>query len=526
MAKRILFTDCIIHTGRAKNDVAHSMLVQSGRIIALDAADSKGAKKVSLAGRHIYPCLIDSHLHLLATVVLAAGGFDLCRIENEQVVPDALCGIEKSLRRFAESKPKSSIVVGNGYITTAIKEKRLPNKSELDDWCGGRAVVIYTIDGHASALSTAMLQKLGIDPLGHDGILVGEAHERIQGRLTDIIASSVNLKTLAKGVANFHNACAEYGIACVGALEGNGDSKKDPTTRLIISLARRFRIDVRFYLQYMELNKADKLKKFQSHPRIGGCGDWEMDGAVGAHTAAFSLPYLDNHSVAPPYYEQRTVTEKVLQADQNGYQIACHAIGDQAVERILCALEKTPCERLHRIEHCEFTTKAQLKRLSKLNCAVVMQPGYAWIDKRFLHTYRQHLTPEAINMLRLRSFLESGICVCGSSDAPVQELDPWLQMMGMVDFYRPEESISVYDAFCCYTKNPARALLEEGERGQLLPGCKADFFTADCNIFDLFANEVGAFRPLATYYGGKLAKKHNGSLWEFVCMMLRRPKKV
>jgi hypothetical protein len=37
---------------------------------------------------------------------------------------------------------------------------------------------------------------------------------------------------LAKGCANFQNACAGYGIGVVGALEGNGDSPKDRSTAL------------------------------------------------------------------------------------------------------------------------------------------------------------------------------------------------------------------------------------------------------------------------------------------------------
>lgn len=49
-------------------------------------------------------------------------------------------------------------------------------------------------------------------------------------------------------------------------------------------------------------------------------------------------------------------------------------------------------------------------------------------------------------------------------------------MLGIVDFYNPEESITPYEAFRCYTINPARAILEEDERGTLEVGKAADFF--------------------------------------------------
>ena len=51
-------------------------------------------------------------------------------------------------------------------------------------------------------------------------------------------------------------------VGIVGALEGNGDSPQDPTTKLILFLARRFDVDVRFYFQYMDIDRAEKLSRF------------------------------------------------------------------------------------------------------------------------------------------------------------------------------------------------------------------------------------------------------------------------
>ena len=526
MKNRILFTDAVIHTGRTDAEVFSSMLVENGIIKELDPKNTKGAKRVSLGGQHVYPCFIDGHIHLLPTVVVAGQGFDVCRIENGGVTPNTLAGVEEKLRKFAEGKPKNAILVGNNYIATAVKERRLPSKYELDEWCGGRPVAVYTIDGHASGLSSAMLRKIGIDPEGHDGILMGEAHERVQGRLTDAIAGGVTVGTLARGVANFHNACASYGISCVGALEGNGDSKLDITTKLMVFLARRFDVDVRFYFQYMDIKKALPLSKRQRTKRIGGCGDWEMDGASGAHSAAFSLPYRDTGKLSPCYYSQELVDEKVRTASDMGFQIACHAIGDLAVDRIVAALEKVKGGKMHRIEHCEFASDEAIDKIAKNGWAIMAQPGYSWIDKRFLHTYDQYLPDEMINRLKFRTFVEKGICICGSTDSPVQELDPWQQMMGMTQFYNEDESISVFEAFRCYTANPAKAILEDSERGMLLPGMRADFFTGNGNIFDLSPEKLCSYRPTHTYYLGKKARVWTGSLGEFLLMLLKKPKKV
>ncbi len=524
--RRILFTDAVIHTGRSETEIASSMLVESGRIAALDPASPPPCTRVSLRGKHVYPCLIDGHTHLLSTVVVAGAGFDVCEIEKGGVAPADMAGVEQRLRAFAAGKPKRAVLVGNNYILSAISERRLPCKDELDDWSGGRAIVIYTIDGHASALSTEMLKKLDIDPAGHNGQLFGEAHERVQGRLIDIIAGSVTPAVLARGVAGFHNACARYGISCVGALEGNGDSEKDPTTRLIVQLARRFDVAVRLYLQYMDIDRAAAYRRFQKRPRIGGCGDWEMDGAAGAHSAAFSLPYRDTGKCAPLYYEQDFVDAQVRRADEMGCQISSHAIGNLAINRILHALRGAGSGTMHRIEHCEWADDEAIDEIAEKGWALMMQPGYSWIDKRYLRTYEQFLPDEMLERLKFKTLYDKGVCVCGSSDSPVQELDPWLQMLGMVQFYRESESLTPYEAFRCYTVHPARALLEEDERGTLEAGRLADFFTAEEDLFSLSPEQLGAFRPAQTYYGGRPARVWRGTLGELLVMMLRRPKKL
>lgn len=96
----ILFTDGLIHTMESEEAVASAMLVENGWIQMLDPTpeQAKGARVVSLAGRHVYPCLIDGHVHLLYTVVLLAAGFDVCRIADGKVLPEDLEGVEREIR--------------------------------------------------------------------------------------------------------------------------------------------------------------------------------------------------------------------------------------------------------------------------------------------------------------------------------------------------------------------------------------------------------------------------------------------
>lgn len=528
MSKEILYTNGVFHSGHSREDSFSCMTVRDGIITGTYTAKPAGyrGKTVDLGGKHVYPCLIDGHVHLMLTVAVMAMGFSVCEITPTGVRPRSMAGIEKKIRAYAAQQKENAVVACNNFIVTAVAEHRMPTKQELDDWGGGRAVVVYNIDGHSTSLSTKMLKLVGIDPDQSDGVLQGEENERAQGRLIDAVSKRMTPAMLAKGVANFQNACAAYGISVVGALEGNGDSKRDFTTGLIARIARHMDVGVRLYLQYTDLSRVEKYREWMRRPRVGGCGDWEMDGSVGSHSAAMYAPFADSGEASECYFDQEAVNGLVQRADAAGYQIASHAIGTAAIDRITTALDALETQQLHRVEHCEFPSAETAERLKSGRYALMMQPGYSWIDKRYLHTYTEFLPEEILENMKFGSFCRSGVCVCGSSDSPVQDLDPWLQMLGMVQFYREEESVTPFEAFRCYTANAARALGEEKERGTLTTGKAADFFTADSDLFALPPEQVVGFRPVQTWYAGKPYRKKKGSLWELIRMLLTSPKKI
>ncbi len=525
-----LFYNGKIHTMVSELDEKSWMLVRSGKIERMGTGEPDGdlkyKEKIDLGGKHVYPCLIDAHVHMLLTIAVMAMGFSACEITSEGVRPNTIKGVGERIRSYAEKQKPGAVIALNNYILTAIDELRMPTKDELDDWAGGRAIVVYSIDGHSTSLSTKMLELVGLDPAKSNGVLQGEENERMQGQIVNKISSLISLPMLAKGIANFHNYCADYGINIVGALEGNANCDKDPITELAVKLARHFDVGVRLYLQYTDINKVRPYEKYMKKKRVGGCGEWETDGASGSHSAAFRAPYKDNGIIAGTYYTQDQFDGFVKSYADEGYQIATHAIGELAIEQVLNAYDKNENGRFFRIEHCEFHDDDAFERLAKGRYAVMMQPGYAWIDKRYLHTYEQFLNEDICARLKFKKLLDAGVCVCGSSDAPVQDMDPYLQMLGETQFYNEAESITPYQALCTYTKNAARAIEEEDEYGSLEEGKTADFFTADKDFFSLSPEQIADFRPLQTYYGGKPCKRYKGTMLELARMMLGKAKLI
>jgi predicted amidohydrolase YtcJ len=533
MSRRIdtLFSGALFHTLRTEDETFRFLGETGGKITWLSDTRPENIhckKEIQLNGMHVYPSFTDAHLHLMYSIAVSALGFHICEIRKNGVVPDTVEGAGIRLRDYCASRGADDIIVANSYVISAIKEKRMPTRHEIDAWTDGRRAIIYSIDGHSSSMSTAMLRSLDINPEGHEGVLQGVEHDFRLGRITELIIDSVGIRDIVRGIAAFINQCARYGITRVCAFDGNGDARSDTLMKLLQVIAPRMDIDVFLYPQYMDIERARPLWKKTAQPRIGGCGQWQMDGSVGSHSAAFYAPYSDTGKRTECYYTQAHVDETVKKAHEEGCQIASHAIGDAAIDRILAAYEKLGNGTLHRIEHCEFPTdEAVEKIIANGNIALAVQPGFVWIDARYLKTYINHLPPEAImHQVPLKRLYNAGITLCASSDSPVQNLDPFLQMLGMIDFSVPGESLTNYEALRCYTVHPARIMGQETRFGVLELGKEASFFTTETDLIRASLEALPETIVTHTFIRGKELGRKKGTLSELLCLLLRRTRKI
>ena len=526
---------------RKEQETFTALGIEEDRIIFTGSTE-KGTLKgydryVDLEGMHVFPTLTDSHVHLLYTMILVASSFNLCEVTAGGIVPDSMEGVEARVRDYCRSHPKQKIIAANQYILSAMKEKRLPDRHELDAWTGGRCMIIYNIDGHSSCISTALMKKLGLSCEGHDGRFSGEEHEFMQGKVTNLIAASVTPGVLARGIANFSNLCARYGISRVCAMDGNEDVKNDILTRLLAFIASRMDIDIRLFPQYLDLERARPFRRLQKYPRAGGCGSWELDGSVGSHSAAFYVPFRDTGEKGHCYYEKSLILSKVKEARQKGIQLSSHAIGEAAIDQIVDCYEQAEKENagqrdgagvpLSRIDHFEFPSREAVEKIKKLPVALTVQPGFSWLDKRYLKSYEQFLPKEkAEQQIPLKELAEAGVCICGSSDSPVQSMNPYEQMLGMVEFFLPQQSLTPYQALRTYTREPARMLREEKDSGTLEVGKKADFCVMKKDFCRAEPGEIGEFCAEYMVKDGKRYEQKKGTVWELVKMLFRRKKKI
>ena len=108
---------------------------------------------------------------------------------------------------------------------------------------------------------------------------------------------------------------------------------------------------------------------------------------------------------------------------------------------------------------------------------------------------------------------DAGILMTGSSDAPVEPVDPFWGIYSVVmrmngegkpeGGWMPQERLSVYEAACLYTKNAAYSSYEENIKGTLTVGKLADFIVTDRDIFWIPPAEIKDTKVLETWLGGK-----------------------
>jgi predicted amidohydrolase YtcJ len=167
----------------------------------------------------------------------------------------------------------------------------------------------------------------------------------------------------------------------------------------------------------------------------------------------------------------------VSKTHKAGLQLAIHAIGDHAIERVLDAFENALKEHprknhRHRVEHCSVLNPKSIDRLKRLKLIASVQPHFVpsdfWVAERVGKTKARWVYP-------FKTLLQKKILVISGSDSPVEPIDPLLGIWAAVnrkDF--PEERLTAKEALKTYTLNAAYSSSEENIRGTIEPGKLAD----------------------------------------------------
>jgi predicted amidohydrolase YtcJ len=104
-----------------------------------------------------------------------------------------------------------------------------------------------------------------------------------------------------------------------------------------------------------------------------------LDGALGARSAALGEPFLGGDEGFLVYKKEALLSE-LAWAASSSKRVAMHAIGREAIEQGVSALEELARDGLRfdrpRLEHVQFISLAQARRAKALGAVLSVQPNF------------------------------------------------------------------------------------------------------------------------------------------------------
>ena len=240
------------------------------------------------------------------------------------------------------------------------------------------------------------------------------------------------------------------------------------------------------------------------------------DGALGSRGAALIEPYSDdteNRGLA--FYSPDELVELARDANDLGFQVAMHAIGDlgnrMALDTFATVQHGKPSPLRNRIEHAQVVALEDIPRFAELGVIASMQPTHATSD---MNMAEDRVGPQRIaGAYAWRRMLDAGTVLAAGSDFVVEHPNPFLGLYAAVTRQDRDglpaggwyagEALTRAEALHAFTLAAAHAAHHENSLGSLEPGKWADFIIIDRNYFEVPESEIDDIRVLETWIAGE-----------------------
>lgn len=480
--------------------------------VIVDTGSDEGYRKyldtykdtLDLEGKLVLPGFCDCHAHFVQTAIKGIS-LDLNGCRNYQ-------DIEKKICQWIKKHPKISIIRAFGLEISDLEEGEFPTRKLLDKYTKDHAIWINSRDFHCSMLNTRAFHELKI-PLIMDGLEYDES-----GKLTGRIYGKVNAFTRKKILQSFsvserHDAIIELseniikkGITSIHIMEGGYEFYENDVQDMN-RYKDQLMPDISLFYSTMDFKKIKNMKM----NRIGG--DVYIDGSFTSKSAAIDKPYNGEKQNGELYFTQDELNEFILKSYEKGLDTSLHAVGDRALEQLLCAHEYAsgifPDRNLrHRVEHAELSSPAQRTRAKKTGLIFSMQPAYEYFYGGRGGMYEERLGERYRETNQYRKIIDEGIIICGGSDSDLTPIDPILGIHSAVNHPVKENRVSVEEAVKFFTINAAYSVREENQKGTIDIGKKADLVVLDRDIFKINPEEIIAAQVAATIKNGCVIYKN------------------
>jgi predicted amidohydrolase YtcJ len=514
-----------IWTGDEANPAAEAFFVEGGVFRAVGGLNDVEARArascghkidvIDAGGALVMPGISDAHIHLTA----------YCK---NQLYTDlsAVSSIDEllgALKSHIEEHPEFHWVRAFGYNETLWPKPIQPTMDMIDSIANGRAVIVSRYCGHAHVAGRIAMEESGLwnsrdanVVRGPDGLPTGVLNEEAPGPILSLVEREHETRERIKSLAvKGCGMLASMGVTAVHACDAPLYGLPED-----ISIFQDMRDSGDLPIRV--ITYADRLPGMSFRSGLGdrfvqyaGLKIF-LDGSLGARTAALRADFSDapgnkgqlNHS-------DEELFDLMYAAFSRDIQVQIHMIGDAATDQAI-RVAKRVYERLGgrprrppRFNHVIVSPPEQLDDLVSLGVVIDIQPIQTYTD-RFMAPSR--LGPERMRQTyQFRRFYDSGLIMTGSSDAPMENPNPWRGIWVAVcrtdsdgvpfKYSREDQALALDEALTIYTRNPYRAIGWDGY-GVIAEGASADFAILGNNPFEDDAQKLKDVKVRATYLEG------------------------
>ncbi len=471
-----------------------------------DLESVRGAKTkvIDCHGKTVVPGFNDAHCHVFSFLR------KLLSVDLSPSSVSSISDIKAAIRQKAQNTPPGQWLAGTDYNDFYLAEKRHPTRWDIDEVAPHHPVVLSHRSLHAIVLNSPALSLAGItmetpeppggridrdlntgEPTGLLFEMVGHIREKVMPPLSEVELTSgitlANQHYLSQGITSLQEATVVNSFSQWQKFHYFKDTDK---------------LRSRVYI----MPGIEALSQFQEAGLTFGSGN--------NHLRLGGVKMMLSEATGQLYPPQPELNQQAFNAHRAGFQLAIHAVQPSTVEAAIIALEYAYSQlpqagRRHRIEHCSECPPSLLKRLSKLQAVVVTQPPFLYYSGE---RYLAMVPPDRLRWLyRIKSFLNSGLIVAGSSDSPVVPDNPLVGIYAAVTRQAesgqqllPEECISANQALAMYTINAAYASFEESIKGSITPGKLADVVLLSDDPTNAPPEQIKDIKVEMTIIGGKV----------------------
>jgi len=513
--------------------IAQAVAVKNGKFIRtgtnteIQQLAAPGTRTIDLKGRTVIPGLIDSHDHMswVGTADTTA------QVSSAKSVADA----QTIIGNFIKSKnvqPGVWVQTSAWHPPSQLQEHRYLTRQEIDAVAPNNPVYAQTV-GHFAMANSKALELAGItrttkDPAGGkinrdaNGDATGVLEETAIDLVTQKIPKPTPEELVAQTIAAQH-IYSRSGIT--GAIDA---ALNEDGIQAYYTVAERGQSTVRAGLMWLnggataaEFEKSLRSARFKDNTG----NDWVhtagikmfSDGGMSLKTAYIRDVYADDpHNHGSLSLDPVEYAKSVRLADQYGWRVGTHAVGDAAVDVVLNAYEeadKVSSIRNKRfiLIHGSLITQDQINRAKRLGVRVDAQNVFLWDKAATVEKFMGK--PLANRAVPTRSLLDTlgyeG--TAAGTDNPVNLLNPFVGMYVMVTrkdprgvVYGADQAVSREQALRLYTNAGAYYTFEEKKKGSIEPGKFADMVVLSADYLTVPEAAIKDIKPVQTIVADKV----------------------